>query len=510
MKALYKILFVLFFPFFAIAQIDEAHIVKTEAVATNESNVVWNKYVTPVLIGGKTYCYGIDGTSLLFCDLTSTGELINRKEEKNFFDGKPLAHRFVVGENLVVIWWERNKDRFLYKAKKINLKTKSISEDIVIVDILRGSFYETKIGVSAKDQIYFFFYDKPDRDGLNNIHYFLFDSNLSQLVSIEKKIPLVIYKSESLALREDFFRSIFIDNQNQMYLIVEQKNGGKRGIEIRCISPDGKHQRISVDLAGLNIPNFYIKQLGLGETYLAGFASFEKKRIPKELLLWKLDVQKHEFLLDCKQTLNLFEEEADEKVIQYMMDFNPGRKAVPLRYEFIPKDIYILADGSKIVVGRGFALSEAVGHLSGYYSSAAFTSLIAEEAQPGFVCCKLDKNNKLLFAKEFSTQYFLDNNNSLAIEKNGNIYALFPYHKGYYVYGSTNPLYIPDELKLVKISNEGVVVEQILANSANWTSSISKSDSEFLVRAYAVENKKSTNTFYDKKKESSFYKIEIK
>ena len=86
MKALYKILFVLFFPFFAIAQIDEAHIVKTEAVATNESNVVWNKYVTPVLIGGKTYCYGIDGTSLLFCDLTSKQIEQNRpiNKMKNF------------------------------------------------------------------------------------------------------------------------------------------------------------------------------------------------------------------------------------------------------------------------------------------------------------------------------------------------------------------------------------------------------------------------------------------
>lgn len=500
MKALCKTLLFLFFPIIAFAQINEAEVYKSKPLAIKKDNWDWSRYGSVASYDGKKHGYGQHYDNLIYYDFDKNGEPVNAKVITDFFKGRASNRHYVIKDEVLFIWAETNKVDVTLKCQRLNLATKFITDERVLSVDPEVDFKMYDINLTPQNKLYVFMYGKTDKEGQAKTKYILFDKSLTLLAKVEKKIKLDTYYTIPNQFKNNFFRSISIDNSNQMYLVVEQKKDDDRVLEVIRFSPDGTCKRIKFETQGMNLPNVFIKQFKDGETYMAGFGSFPKKKIASEVALWKLDEVNSTFVLESRQPLNLFKEKDDGKLKQYMVDFFPGTPVVPIRHEFIPKDILKMADGSKIILGRGFGLTQITPGSSD-----------ATEAQPGFVCCKISKENKLAWVNDFSTQYYYDYNNSLAIEKNGNIYVLYPYHKGVYKYASVNSIYPPNELRLAKISEDGTLTEQVLEVSIEDTGILQITpEKEFVIKLYAVENKKSTCTFYDKDKETFYYQVKIK
>ncbi len=493
----------------SIAQVDDFNIQRTviQVGDVNNCPVLWSAEAMET-IGSKTYIQGvIYGDDFLSGSIDESGKLTQNEVNKVFLKGKQFVDYIPVGEKLLLVWAKKDKKVYQIWACYYDPILNTFGKEHLLLDEERKNVFTYFIDFH-NDQLYLFSYSEPSKDGKSLFNYFIADKNLSARQIFNGVVPFAArmdYKERGSFEYSYFFRDLYFDSKDRVYIYYMRKQDGKIVGELKRFSATGEYSEIKINTGGEFLNDVFIKDVN-GKSVLVGYTNYDKRPVVKDMYVYCMDSTDKCFVPVKSQSLDLFTED-DEKIKQYMLDFNPGRDSYPPHYEFIAKDIHMTADGGYLIVGRGHTVCEAAGYIVGAQGNQ---TLVAGPAQPGFFCVKLDKNFTKQWVQEFSTQFYKDYKNSISISKNDEVFSAVNFHKGFYKQWSSNSIFIPDGFNLYKISRDGQLSFTTIEKAVGSLECYIKTENSFMVLLSAKKNKDSKNTFYDTDNEYILYKIDKK
>lgn len=497
------------FSFQSYAQVEDFNIQRSVIQFNSENAYSILRHAKSMeTIGNKTYIQGvIYGDEFLTGSIDESGKLTQNDVNKVFLKGKQFVDYFPVGEKLLLVWAKKDKKVYQIWACYYDPILNIFGKEQILLNEQRKNVFTYNVDFH-NDQLYLFSFSEPSKDEKSLFNYVIADKNLSTKKIFNGVVPFAVrryYKEQGSFESSYFFRDLYFDSKDRVYIYYMRKQDGKIVGELKRFSATGEYSEIKINTGGKFLNDIFIKDVN-GKSILVGYTNYDKRPVVKEMHVYCMDSTDKCFVPVKSQSLDLFTAD-DEKINQYMIDFNPGRNLITPHYEFVTKDIHNTADGGYLIVGRGHTVCEAAGYIVG---APGNQTLVAGPAQPGFFCVKLDENFTKQWAQEFSTQYYENNSNSISISKNDEVFVAVNYHKGYYKQWSSNAMFIPDGFNLYKMSRDGHLSFTTIEKAVDELECYIKTESSFMVLLRAKKNKESKNTFYDTDNEFILYKIDKK